>query len=120
MLLHLLENGQQVVDANQVSVLVVAHHPAGRVVDRQAGGQPRRLGEVDQPHVGVARVVHKQQRAADDFVVCEKLGHLQRRPNRLQPLDVLGLQKSASLIDSVVAKCLTQLCGVGTFDSIVL
>lgn len=102
LLLHLLEDGQQIVDADQVAVLVVADHPARRVVDRQPRRQPRRLGEVDQPHVGVGRVVHEQQRAADHLVVREELGHLQRRPNRFQPLNVLGLKNRKKYLTKIL------------------
>lgn len=62
---HLGEYVQQVVDADQVTVLVVAHHPLGRVVDLGFLWKYQRLGEVDQPYVGVLAVVHEQQRTTD-------------------------------------------------------
>jgi len=62
---HLGEYVQQVVDADQVTVLVVAHHPLGRVVDPDVRRKYERLCEVDKPYVGVLAVVHEQQRAAD-------------------------------------------------------
>lgn len=58
---HLGEYVQQVVDADQVTVLVVAHHPLGRVVDPDVRRKYQRLGEVDQPYVGGLAVVHEQQ-----------------------------------------------------------
>lgn len=62
---HLRENVQQVVDADQVPVLVVAHRPLGRVVDPDVLRQYQRFGEVDQPYVGALAVVHEQQRTSD-------------------------------------------------------
>jgi len=63
--IHLGEYVQQVVDADQVSVFVVAHYPLGRVVDPDVRRKYERLCEVDKPYVGVFAVVHEQQRAAD-------------------------------------------------------
>lgn len=62
---HLGEYVQQVVDADQVTVLVVSYHPFRSVVDLDVLRQYQRLGEVDQPYVGVLIVVHEQQRTAD-------------------------------------------------------
>jgi len=62
---HIGEYVQQVVDTDQVTVLVVAHHPLGRVVDPDVRRKYERLCEVDKPYVGILAVVHEQQRAAD-------------------------------------------------------
>jgi len=75
---HLGEYVQQVVDADQVTVLVVSHHPLGRVIDLGVLRQYQRLGEVDQPHVGVLVVVHEQQRAADHLQRTDKQIHRAR------------------------------------------
>lgn len=62
---HLGEYVQQVVDADQVTILVIAHHPLGLVIDLGFLRKYQRLGKVDQPYVCVLAVVHEQQRTTD-------------------------------------------------------
>lgn len=65
LLQHGHEYRDEVVDAYQVAVLVVADLPLGAVVDGDVLGQQDRLGEVDQPDVRAELVVDEEERAAD-------------------------------------------------------
>lgn len=94
---HFGEDFDQVVDADQVAVLVVADAPLAVVPDGDRFGEDHRFGKVDQPHAGVVPVVHEEQRRTDHLVPLEEVGEAERGPDRLQPLDVFGLEEPTSV-----------------------
>lgn len=83
----------EIVDANQVAILVVAHLPGRVMIDAHLRRQSHRLGEVNQPHTRVRLIVHEEQRAADHLVRLEELRDGQCGAYSTQALYVTGLRK---------------------------
>lgn len=83
----------EIVDANQVAILVVAHLPGRVMIDAHLRRQRHRLGEVNQPDTRVRLIVHEEQRAADHLVRLEELRDGQCGAYSTQALYVTGLKE---------------------------
>lgn len=76
------ENVDYVVQANKISILVIANIPCIAMCDLHSLGTLICFGEINQPHTRVISVVNKKQGTSNDLVVFKKFRMLERGTNR--------------------------------------